>query len=562
MSFTYLKYFPLIIVIIILFGFFSFYFYRKSSQWFSDYFNRKYTWTSHASFLFYGLFIVLCLFSLLDLRGKTIKLKTQDTELKTVILLDTSASMLVEDVRPNRFKKALFMARHYIKNAGKQQIAVIVFSDSYKTIVPFTSDIDLLDARLKSLESINLSGGGSGIWQAVNEASAYISANQNGDNNGNILLFTDGEDNAGFIERRIPNYISVAAIGVGTQTGGVVPQYDRQGSFIGNLKFNGEEVVSKFDKTGLDKFGASLSHYKLFTSSSYSLPTQDILNFFRTTKSQGTSESNIQPVLGDQVVIVAILFFVLSILFKYSKLLTTLALVIGINFHSVQAQNKNQKEIVRLEEKLMKGSVSAQEKLKLAQYYMEAKKNKESTILYKENLPLQIDEKESAAHFNFSTALAQSGDKVAAINNLNNLLRYEKSKTKPNEELVKSIQSNLLHITKQMQEDQKSEKNKKDQENDQKDQQENKNQDQGSQGEEKDKKTNEQPKQEEKKEKEKQNSKPENQQQQEQQQNKKLEEDQREALYEQLKSDDKELQEKLIDKETRQRNLGGDKKEW
>ena len=188
--------------------------------------------------------------------------------------------------------------------------------------------------------------------------------------------------------------------------------------------------------------------------------------------------------------------------------------------------------------------------------------SEESTILYKENLPLQIDENESAAHFNFSTALAQSGDKVAAINNLNNLLRYEKSKTKPNEELVKSIQSNLLHITKQMQEDQKSEKNKKDQKNDQKDQQENKNQDQGSQGEEKDNKTNEQPKQEEKKEEEKQKSKPENQQQQEQQQNKKLEEDQREALYEQLKSDNKELQEKLIDKETRQRNLGGDKKEW
>ncbi len=562
MSFTYLKYFPLLVVVIILFGFFSFYFYRKSSQWFSDYFNRKYTWASHASFFFYSLFALLCLFSLLDIRGKTIKLKTQDTELKTVILLDTSASMLVEDVRPNRFKKALFMARHYIKNAGKQQIAVIVFSDSYKTIVPFTSDIDLLDARLKSLESINLSGGGSGIWQAVNEASAYISANQNGDNNGNILLFTDGEDNAGFIERRIPNYVSVAAIGVGTQMGGVVPQYDRQGSFIGNLKFNGEEVISKFDKGGLDKFGASLSHYKLFTSSSYSLPTQDILNFFRTTKNQGISESNIQPVLGDQVVIVAIVFFVLSILFKYSRLLTTLVLVMFINLHNVQAQDK--KEIAHLEEKLMKGSASAQEKLKLAQLYIEAKKNKESTILYKENLPLQINEKESAAHFNFSTALAQSGNKIAAINNLNNLLRYEKNKTKPNEELIKSIQSNLLHITKQMQEDQKSEKNKQDQK-DQKNQDKNEdqekknNQDKNSKEGEKDKKPNQKPEQ---SEKEKQNSKPEDQQQQEQQQNKKLEEDQREALYEQLKSDDKELQEKLIDKETRQRNLGGDKKEW
>ena len=71
---------------------------------------------------------------------------------KTIILVDSSASMLAEDVRPNRFKKALLLVKHYVKKAVGQQISLVVFSDNQKRIIPFTDDIDLINARLERLE--------------------------------------------------------------------------------------------------------------------------------------------------------------------------------------------------------------------------------------------------------------------------------------------------------------------------------------------------------------------------------------------------------------------------
>ncbi len=70
--------------------------------------------------------------SLLDLRGDQEQINTPLTDQKTIVLIDASSSMLVEDVQPNRFKRALTVARHFVKNAIGHQISVIVFSDISK----------------------------------------------------------------------------------------------------------------------------------------------------------------------------------------------------------------------------------------------------------------------------------------------------------------------------------------------------------------------------------------------------------------------------------------------
>ena len=149
------------------------------------------------SILYFLGFFIICL-GLLDLRGPEKNISGKVIDQKTVILIDSSASMTAEDVRPNRFKKALLLAKHYVKKAVGQQVSIVVFSDSAKQIIPFTNDMDLVDARLGALEDMEMSRGGTSLTLAIKEAIQFF---QNNSETlvGNILLFTDAEETETFL---------------------------------------------------------------------------------------------------------------------------------------------------------------------------------------------------------------------------------------------------------------------------------------------------------------------------------------------------------------------------
>ena len=146
--------------------------------------------------------ISLLLVALLDFRGEEEIITGKVTQQRTIMLIDSSASMLAEDVRPNRFKKAILLAKHYIRKAIGHQISVIVFSDMQKTIVPFTADVDLIESRLSNLETMDLIRGGSALKSSLQESIQNLK-NNSSDAVGNILIFSDAEDTTDFSDLKI-----------------------------------------------------------------------------------------------------------------------------------------------------------------------------------------------------------------------------------------------------------------------------------------------------------------------------------------------------------------------
>src|SRR5690606_28054376 len=129
---------------------------------------------------------------------------------------DISASMLAEDVRPNRIGKAIMLAKHYVKNAVGQQISVMIFSDKATKLVPFTKDINLLEARIDGIKNFDMNRGGTGLSLALQEAIQYFKMDAKEVPMGNILIISDAEENDVEFSLKIPDTISVGFIGLGT----------------------------------------------------------------------------------------------------------------------------------------------------------------------------------------------------------------------------------------------------------------------------------------------------------------------------------------------------------
>ena len=437
---------------------------------------------------FYLFLIALSglLISLLDFRGEGERLKANIAQQKSVIMIDASASMLAEDVRPNRFEKSIFLARHFIRKASGHQVAVILFSDTHRKLVPFTSDLDLLDARLEALAKKSLSRGGTGLSLALQESINYLRDSE-GKIQGNVLLYTDGEENQSFQDLKIPDEVNVAVVGVGTSGGGRIPMRSSRGDFQGYMRFGGKEIISKLDENSIRKIGENITNFKYWLVSSYSLPTENILSYFQSqyTELQKKGEVLIQPVKFHYIVVPSLLIWILAMLMGWGKQYIALGIIILFSFpakpQSDQADNKKPQpfaefdatKINKLLKEVKSGKAEAAESLILAEEILKSGRPKEALTLYQEtNKPMmELTEQNKEVYFNWATSSLFADQKLLGLDKLSKLEDLEKSRDTINQEMLKKIRINrLLALRKESQkreeqkkkeQEQKKDKNKK-----------------------------------------------------------------------------------------------------
>lgn len=591
--------------LIIFLAVYVFWFLRKEKRFFEfikDHWFYRRTFSHKISTVFYILGLVGIVLSLIDLRGPEELIKSKTANQKTILLIDTSTSMLAEDVRPNRFKKTILLARHFIKNAVGQQISVIVFSDGQKRIVPFTGDIDLLDARLQALDSMNLERGGTGLSQAIAEAIQYFRVADE-ELIGNILIFTDAEETEGDIDIQIPDSISVGVVGIGTARGSTIPVRDRNGNLRGNKKHKGETVITKLDEAFLKKLSSKISSYRFWIASSYSLPTSEILDFFNRQFKLKTSQNQfrVKPVLTHYLLIPSLLLMALSMLLRMKNpFLVVLVIVVMSNFSlETYAQEKEEpkksEEILKLEKRFATGEMSKEEKLNLAQEYYKNNFFNEAETLYSETLSNEVNGSNFDEQMNRAASMFKSSNLEKGIELSQRLRKYAQSNNLKAEE--ENIRKNLLKaINQEASSGQQNKKDKKDQgkkdnknqnnqnqkgekgeNDDSQDNQKNdsqggqgKNNDQSGQQDKKDQKEKDEQNKQDQKDKEKQNNETDQEKDKQGEKNNepsdgKPNESQKPkeipSLLKQLVNDDNKLQKQLIDAKTQERG-GPDKKDW
>jgi len=478
MNFLHLDYLPGLLLAIVVFSFSVFFLEKRffrlvKSYWF---FNR-----SIFSYLSTGLLVLgmsTLVLSLLDVRGPEEKIKTEVSTDRTIILIDTSASMLAEDVKPSRLQKAALIAKHFARKAVGQQISIVAFAEIQKKIVPFTSDLDLIDARLDSLKNLRNHYGSSALTVAIQESIQYF-LEAGGEARGNILILTDGEETADGIDLKVPKDIHVALVGVGTSQGGRIPLDDGRGFRFGYKKDKGQDIITKLHEEFFKKISSDIPSAKYWMANSYSLPSDEVLEFFQKEKvrGQGQQDMVIRPVLAEWLIVPAIVILILSYLFKMIRVFTLGLLLIGITHGWSQDEQKPvelSKEMIARMNQLQNGSLGQLEKLKLADDLYKSGLKEEALTLYKENLDLKkIDPNLPAeAYLNYGTGQLETGDNQGGLDTYSKLLNSSTGKR-----LKDTIEKNIVTHFKQQAE--KKEQEKKDKENKDKNQDKNKDQNKG-----------------------------------------------------------------------------------
>lgn len=136
-----------------------------------------------------------------------------------VLAMDISGSMLARDLKPDRMNAAKQVAADFVSGRPNDRIGLVVFAGESFTQSPLTTDHEMLKKLLSGLKEGLVEDGtaiGMGLATSANrlkdsEAKSKV-----------VILVTDGENNAGFIDPltatdiAIQYGIRVYTIGVGT----------------------------------------------------------------------------------------------------------------------------------------------------------------------------------------------------------------------------------------------------------------------------------------------------------------------------------------------------------
>ena len=171
--------------------------------------------------------------------------------LDIVIAIDTSRSMLAEDVTPNRLAKAKLAALDLRRLARTDRIGLVAFAGSAFLQMPMSVDEDAFRQHLDILDTSLLPQGGTAIAEAIQTARSAIK--ESGQENHQVLvMFTDGEDHDGeaieAARAAAKSGMRIFTIGVGTANGELLRVKDAKGRSDFIKDENGNVVKSRLNE--------------------------------------------------------------------------------------------------------------------------------------------------------------------------------------------------------------------------------------------------------------------------------------------------------------------------
>ncbi|MBI3416199.1 MAG: VWA domain-containing protein [Verrucomicrobia bacterium] len=156
--------------------------------------------------------------------------------LDIVVAIDTSRSMLAQDVPPNRLTRAKLAALDLMKVAKTDRLGLVAFAGTAFLQCPLTLDDEAFRQSVGALDVGVIPQGGTALTESIQTALSAFK--DEGENFKVLVLFTDGEDHEeGAVqaaEKAAKAGLKIFTIGVGTGEGELLRQTDEKGvtSFI------------------------------------------------------------------------------------------------------------------------------------------------------------------------------------------------------------------------------------------------------------------------------------------------------------------------------------------
>jgi Ca-activated chloride channel family protein len=170
--------------------------------------------------------------------------------LDLIIAVDTSRSMLANDVPPNRLQRVKLAAVDLITELRGDRIGLIAFAGRAFLQAPLTIDYDAASEALNDLDTDVIPEGGSNISEAINLAVKTFGKSAVG--NRALIIFTDGEELAGEATKVAQSAadagVRIFTVGVGTPEGSFIPLPAQGGGTAFVKDTSGQVVKSKLDE--------------------------------------------------------------------------------------------------------------------------------------------------------------------------------------------------------------------------------------------------------------------------------------------------------------------------
>jgi len=150
-----------------------------------------------------------------------------DIEVNDILfVVDVSRSMLADDFKPNRLEAAKRKIAEFVSLRPTDRIGIIIFSEKAFTLLPLSTDLDLVQRIIGEIK-IGFLGSGTNIGDALGLGVGRLS--QSLAKNKVIILLTDGVSNVGVMtplqaaEQAAEQKIKVYTIGVGGNKNAKIP---------------------------------------------------------------------------------------------------------------------------------------------------------------------------------------------------------------------------------------------------------------------------------------------------------------------------------------------------
>ena len=186
-------------------------------------FKKTKSWSDalyHLLFVLRMIAIALIVVALARPQTHSENAKTKITDgIDIVMAIDVSASMLSQDLKPNRFEALKKVASQFVKDRPNDRIGLVIYAGESYTKTPVTTDKSIILNALSEITYGQIEDGtaiGMGLATAVNRLKESKAKSRV------IILLTDGVNNTGFIdpqtaaELAAEYNIKVYTVGIGT----------------------------------------------------------------------------------------------------------------------------------------------------------------------------------------------------------------------------------------------------------------------------------------------------------------------------------------------------------
>jgi Ca-activated chloride channel homolog len=169
-----------------------------------------------------------------------------------IFVVDTSKSMLTQDVPPSRLERAKLAIMDLVEKMPGNRVGLVAFAGQAFLQCPLTLDYDAFRQSLEAIDTNTIARGGTNIAAGLDEAASAL---ESSGNHKIIVLLSDGEDLEGdgvsTAKTLHDQGVIIYTVGVGTPQGDIIPLPTKDGQVDFVRDDHGQIVKSHLDAATL-----------------------------------------------------------------------------------------------------------------------------------------------------------------------------------------------------------------------------------------------------------------------------------------------------------------------